>query len=113
MNNIEIMPYYSAGKKIRHISWNPSGWIALIDGAYTSNSVANMTPFYYLYALSVGWGLYVEPKKKIELAPALGRGSHYWISSTLYLSEEAARKDLKSAFVRWPAIPGEFVEVEE
>jgi hypothetical protein len=56
-----------------------------------------------------------ELKKPRLLAPAIYKAvGKIWISNKIYGGEEAAREDLGSSFISWPAVANEgFYEVPE
>ncbi len=62
-------------------------------------------------------GEWEEPKPPKLLAPAIrktGTGEGYVLSTSLYDSEESARKTLQGMFISWPAIPKDgFYEVPQ
>jgi hypothetical protein len=63
------------------------------------------------------WSLYLPPKRKVKLAPALCRSfaeeddAYYYITDYLYSCEEDAKKEFPHTLVKWPA--GPFIEIEE
>ena len=101
----EAIAKMMVGKKIKRSCWNR--WM----------STASTDIHVLMYdVLADDWEVYEEPKKPRLLAPAIYKAvGRILISCKIFESEEAAREDLGSSFISWPAVANKdgYFEVEE
>jgi glucose dehydrogenase len=61
------------------------------------------------------WSTYVEPKKKVMIAPSLNKDDlgRYFITSTMHSSAEQAKHFSGKSFIKWMIETPYAIEVEE